>query len=247
MIYYIYHSAFAVELEKNILIFDFYKFPKNKKIEENDFFKRFIERKDKQVFVFSTHSHADHFNAKVLEWQHLNDTIKYILSDDIRIPFKHKNIIFTKEGDELEFSYKIGNNNEESSLKIFTFGSTDLGSSFYINIENKNIFHAGDLHFWHWEDDTEIEEREMKMAYLNQLNKIKKLEQIDIAFTPVDPRLGVNVYEGVELFYEILKPKVIIPMHFGDDYSAMKGFKEKFRNKDVKIIEIDDAMKKIME
>ena len=122
-----------------------------------------------------------------------------------------------------------------------------MGSSFYINIEDKNIFHAGDLHFWHWEDDSEIEEKEMKEAYIRQLNKIKKLPKIDIAFTVVDPRLGVNVYEGVELFWEILKPKVIIPMHFGDDYSAMKDFKEKFRDKEVKIIEIDDSMKKIME
>ena len=34
MIYYIYHSGFAVELEKNILIFDFYKFNENKKVEK---------------------------------------------------------------------------------------------------------------------------------------------------------------------------------------------------------------------
>lgn len=247
MVYYIYHSAFAIELEKNILIFDFYKIPESKKMEEATFYKSFIERKDKQVFVFSTHSHSDHFNPKILEWEKLNEKIFYILSDDIKISRNTKNTYFTKEGDELEISYSLENDFENQKIKIYTFGSTDLGSSFYVNIENKNIFHAGDLHFWHWEDDTEIEEKEMKKAYLDQLNKIKKLAKIDIAFTAVDPRLGANVYEGVEIFWDLLKPKTIIPMHFGDDYSAMKTFKEKFKAEEVEIIEIDDSMKKIME
>ena len=36
-------------------------------------------------------------------------------------------------------------------------------------------------------------------AYMSELEKIKKLDRIDIAFVPVDPRLGVNTLEGVEL------------------------------------------------
>ena len=39
MVYYIYHSAFVIELEKSILIFDFYKFPNNKKKEKEQFFR----------------------------------------------------------------------------------------------------------------------------------------------------------------------------------------------------------------
>ena len=85
-------------------------------------------------------------------------------------------------------------------------------------------------------------------AYMVQLEKIKKLNRIDIAFVPVDPRLGVNTLEGVELFYKYLKPKIIIPMHFSDDYSRMKELIEKFRyNDDVKVIEIKDSMEKVLE
>ena len=237
MVYYIYHSAFVIELEKSILIFDFYKFPNNTKKEKEEFFNRFIKRNDKKVYIFSTHSHSDHFNKEILTWLEMNENIKYILSDDIRI-YKHKNFYFTKEDDSFELD----------NLKISTFGSTDLGSSFYINTENKNIFHSGDLHFWHWEDDTPKEEKSMYDAYIFQLEKITKLDRIDIAFVPVDPRLGVNTLEGVELFYEILKPKIIIPMHFSDDYSQMKNFIEKFKyNDDVKVIEIKDNMEKVLE
>lgn len=237
MVYYIYHSAFVVELEKSILIFDFYKFPNNKINKKEEFFNRFIKRTDKKVYVFATHSHPDHFNKEILTWLEINENIKYILSDDIR-RHKHKNFYFTKENDSFELD----------NLKINTFGSTDLGSSFYVNTEDKNIFHSGDLHFWHWEDDTLEEEKVMYAAYMFQLEKIKKLDRIDIAFVPVDPRLGVNTLEGVELFYKILKPRIIIPMHFSDDYSQMKNFIEKFKNnEDVKVIEIRDSMEKVLE
>lgn len=85
-------------------------------------------------------------------------------------------------------------------------------------------------------------------AYMVQLEKIKKLNRIDIAFVPVDPRLGANTLEGVELFYKYLKPKIIVPMHFSDDYSQMKNFIEKFKNnEDVKVIEIRDSMEKVLE
>ena len=237
MVYYIYHSAFVVELEKSILIFDFYKFPNNKINKKKEFFNRFIKRTDKKVYVFATHSHPDHFNKEILTWLEINENIKYILSDDIR-RHKHKNFYFTKEDDSFELD----------NLKINTFGSTDLGSSFYVSTEDKNIFHSGDLHFWHWEDDTPEEEKAMYDAYMVQLEKIKKLDRIDIAFVPVDPRLGVNTLEGVELFYKYLKPKIIVPMHFSDDYSQMKNFIEKFKNnEDVKVIEIRDSMEKVLE
>ena len=237
MIYYIYHSGFVLELEKSILIFDFYRIPTDKKNEEESFISKFIKRTDKKVYVFSSHSHSDHFNKEILKWLNLNENIKYILSDDIKI-HKHKNFYFTKEGDSFELD----------NLKISTFGSTDLGSSFYVNVEDKNIFHSGDLHLWHWEDDTLEEEKTMYDAYMSELEKIKKLARIDIAFVPVDPRLGVNTLEGVELFYKVLKPKLIVPMHFSDDYSQMKNFIEAFKNiKDVEVIEIDESMKKILE
>ena len=237
MIYYIYHSGFVLELEKSILIFDFYRIPTDKKNEEESFISKFIKRTDKKVYVFSSHSHSDHFNKEILKWLNLNENIKYILSDDIKI-HKHKNFYFTKEGDSFELD----------NLKISTFGSTDLGSSFYVNVEDKNIFHSGDLHLWHWEDDTAEEEKTMYNAYMSELEKIKKLDRIDIAFVPVDPRLGVNTLEGVELFYKVLKPKLIVPMHFSDDYSQMKNFIENFKNiKDVEVIEIDESMKKILE
>ncbi len=237
MIYYIYHSGFAVELEKNILIFDFYKFNENKKVEKNFFIDNFLKKNNKKIYIFSSHSHYDHFNKEIFKWLEINEDIKYILSDDIKT-YKHKNFYFTREGKYFKLD----------DLEILTFGSTDLGSSFYVNVENKNIFHSGDLHFWHWEDDTLEEQKTMYEKYISIVRQIKGLASIDYAFVPVDPRLGVNTFEGVEIFYKELKPKVIIPMHFSEDYSKMNELIKKFESfKDVNVGKIEDDMKIIME
>nr|WP_314531466.1 MBL fold metallo-hydrolase [uncultured Fusobacterium sp.] len=237
MIYYIYHSGFAVELEKNILIFDFYKFNENKKVEKIFFIDNFLKKNNKKIYIFSSHSHYDHFNKEIFKWLEINEDIKYILSDDIKT-YKHKNFYFTREGKDFKLD----------DLEILTFGSTDLGSSFYVNVENKNIFHSGDLHFWHWEDDTLEEQKTMYEKYISIVRQIKGLASIDYAFVPVDPRLGVNTFEGVEIFYKELKPKVIIPMHFSEDYSKMNELIKKFESfKDVNVVKIEDDMKIIME
>ena len=237
MIYYIYHSGFAVELEKNILIFDFYKFNENKKVEKFFFIDNFLKKNNKKVYIFSSHSHYDHFNKEIFKWLEINEDIKYILSDDIKT-YKHKNFYFTREGKNFKLD----------DLEILTFGSTDLGSSFYVNVENKNIFHSGDLHFWHWEDDTLEEQKTMYEKYISIVRQIKGLASIDYAFVPVDPRLGVNTFEGVEIFYKELKPKVIIPMHFSEDYSKMNELIKKFESfNDVNVVKIEDDMKIIME
>ena len=52
MIYYIYHSGFVLELEKSILIFDFYRIPTDKKHEEESFISKFIKRNDKKVYSY---------------------------------------------------------------------------------------------------------------------------------------------------------------------------------------------------
>ncbi|MEI3154718.1 MAG: hypothetical protein V8S95_06185 [Odoribacter sp.] len=43
-------------------------------------------------------------------------------------------------------------------MRIKAFGSTDIGISFLIDIDNIRIFHAGDLNNWHWEEESTPEE-----------------------------------------------------------------------------------------
>ena len=81
---FIEHSGFCVELEKTVLIFDYYKgeFPEMPR--------------EKEIYVFSSHSHPDHFCQKIFELEKKYPNVKYILSDDIAVKAS-ENIIKIRE------------------------------------------------------------------------------------------------------------------------------------------------------
>lgn len=233
-IYYIYHSCFVVEDEKNILIFDYYKTPK--KLGPKIDILGFIKNKDKRVFVFSSHIHHDHFNPEILKWHELNKNIKYIFSSDIKVKSDDLDIIFLGENQELK----------TSDLYIKTYGSTDEGVSFWIEVGKKVVFHAGDLNWWAWPDDTLEEEKYMREKFQGIVDRIKENnKRIDIAFFPVDPRLEENMYKGGEYFVEELEPKYFVPMHFDKGYKEIEKFRKLFTTSKTKVVKIKDILEKI--
>ena len=68
---YLDHSGFAVEYQKYVLIFDWYK----GKLPEFD--------SEKEIYVFSSHSHYDHFDRKIFELENIYSNVRYVLSADI--------------------------------------------------------------------------------------------------------------------------------------------------------------------
>ena len=76
---YIFHSGFVLETDKSILIFDYW-------LDLNSVVPPFL-KKDKPVYVFSSHFHEDHFNSVIFEWRKQREGITYILSKDI---YKHR-------------------------------------------------------------------------------------------------------------------------------------------------------------
>lgn len=209
---YIYHSGFTVETENFFLVFDYYK---------GD-----IQLKDKPTYVFCSHSHEDHFNPEIFNWAKTKDDIGYILSSDIEdIPLIQAVIMSPDQ------EYDLGN------ISVKTFGSTDRGVSFLVHVDDKDIFFAGDLNWWHWNNDTDEEKRNEEAAFKGEINNIKGIN-IDLGFFPVDPRLEENYYLGGEYFIQALKPKVFVPMHFGDNYEVIKKFIHKMDDSSTNIVEI---------
>lgn len=209
---YIYHSGFTIEEEDYYLIFDYYK---------GD-----IELKDKETIIFCSHGHHDHFNSEILNWN--NEKTTYVFSDDIDVA----------EADHIHFMGPY----EELTLKgikIKSFGSTDLGLSFLIEINDKTIFYAGDLNWWYWNSNTDEEKIQEEKDFKDEIAKIKAQNQsIDIAFFPVDPRLEENYYRGGEYMIQELNPEYFFPMHFGDNLPVTSKFANKFKELSTKIMEI---------
>jgi len=212
-IQYLFNSGFSVETENHQLIFDCYKFfPK-------------LSHKDTTVFV--SHSHPDHYNPGILEWKNNKKNISYILSNDIKVKEPDDRIYFVGPDEEMTFG----------DMSIKTLGSTDLGVSFLVGVDNMTLFHAGDLNWWYWWDDTPEEIQVMEEAFKKEIHKLNG-KKIDIAFLPVDPRLRHNYCLGGEYFIMKIEPEFFVPMHFGEDYEIIKSFIKKVKDYSTKVIEI---------
>ncbi|MBQ2641861.1 MAG: ribosome biogenesis GTPase Der, partial [Lachnospiraceae bacterium] len=49
---------------------------------------------------------------------------------------------------------------KKGALSVATLGSTDQGVAFVVNYAGQTVYHAGDLHWWAWPDDTAREEED---------------------------------------------------------------------------------------
>lgn len=240
---YLFNSGFFVETRQYLFLFDYCKdqaktVSLGKKRPHQSGVKK-IMNTDKQVLIFASHSHADHFNPVVLQWIAFNNRINYILSNDIKTPrldnalMKRVKLISAYE--ELELG----------EVKIKTFGSTDQGVSFLVQADGLTIFHAGDLNWWDWSDDPEEERRSAERRFIDEIAKLKGAE-IDLAFFPVDPRLGRNYAGGGKRLIKELRPEVFIPMHFGVNYEIIDRFTEEIKNFGTKVIRINSSPQQIL-
>ena len=192
------HSGFLVQIGEYNLIFDYYTDEKN--VITSEVFK------GKKTCVLASHNHHDHYNAKVFEWAGLGD-VMYVLENDCKALGEALHI---GVGDEVSMF--------DGAVHIRAYGSTDEGVSFLVKVDGVTMFHAGDLNDWHWDGEMSASElSEMEESYLSVLGELVG-EQINVAFIPVDPRLGVHAGRGRDGFERVVGAEKIVPMHFsGND------------------------------
>lgn len=234
-IYYIYHSGFAIKTKNHFLIFDYYKEPIESKQNASVLSPENIKDM-KNLIVFSSHSHEDHFNPSIFEWEKHNSDIQYILSNDIKADKDKSNYSFIAEGEEKSYN----------DVYVKAYGSTDIGISFLVKVDGLTIFHAGDLNWWHWKEDSLEEQLAAESAFKAHIEKLKEEKCIDIAFFPVDPRLEESYYIGGEHFAREIKPELLIPMHFGDATYITKEFENKMKKINIKAVEINYSGQEII-
>ena len=214
---YIHHSSFCVELENSILLFDYFK----GELPEFD--------PNKKLYVFASHFHKDHFDKCIFEIQNHHPDVIYILSKDIK-RYRSKYIKAAKKAVIVNFDENI----KVDDMKIKTLESSDIGVAFLIEIEDKVIYHAGDLNWWHWEGENSDEENKYaENKFKDGLDKIKDRD-IDVAFVPLDPRQGDFYHLGFNYFMENTNTKLAFPMHIWGDFSLCKSFKDSEYAKDYK-------------
>lgn len=199
---FIFHSSFAVELMRCVLIFDYYGEGKLPKFPA-----------DKKLYFLNSHSHQDHFRRELLKLHDRYPQSEYILSNDIRLrPSEQAPWIHSVRRRE---EYVFG----EGELRVRTLRSTDMGVAFIAEAEGKRIYHAGDLNWWHWEGEDKAWNNNMAASYKQEIDAIDG-EQFDVSFVPLDPRLGDACCWGMKYFLEHVRTRAVFPMHCWEQYGV---------------------------
>lgn len=214
---YIYHSCYLLEFDGFSVIFDYYK--DAKRDDEQYWIRDYLLSKTDDLYVFCTHSHSDHFNAEILKWEEKKSNITYIFSKELldsQAASANNRYVFL---DKLQ-SY------QDHRLKATAFGSTDVGASFLLNIGGRQIFHAGDLNNWHW--NQEVPKHEATAYETNFLCELELLaentKELFLTMFPVDPRLGEDYMRGAQQFVNRICTDYFFPMHFGENYEKANAF-----------------------
>ncbi|MCR5834483.1 MAG: MBL fold metallo-hydrolase [Selenomonadaceae bacterium] len=211
-IYYLLNSGFLIQDERTLMIFDDYEDP------EGIIDAAYDKGEFDKLYIFVTHSHFDHFGTRIRAYAPKVE--KYIFSSDIKRTkrvklFPTPKIVYMKRY----------TNWEDDTIKVKTFDSTDVGVSFLVETPSgKKIFHAGDFNWWHWEDDTLQNIELAEKVFKRQMQRITGLEA-DLAFFPVDGRLGSSQEKGAIHFISRTKFKGFVAMHRAD-YPLWKPSRE---------------------
>ncbi|MDR0897560.1 MAG: MBL fold metallo-hydrolase [Oscillospiraceae bacterium] len=220
---YLAHSGFALQLEDTLLVFDDARGtpPEGAGPSEGYITKETIAAQQRTVY-FVSHSHGDHFNPAIYDNAQAA-SVYYVLGDDL--PDAHSGIRLSP-----------GQSAQVGGAHIEAFASTDQGVSFLITIDGYTIFHAGDLNLWHWrQESTPKEVEQAEREYIEAVTPLIGRE-IDLAFFPLDPRMGEMYDAGAQHFIMHVRPHVLIPMHFWDRADVPEDFARRNRTRHVEVL-----------
>jgi len=173
-----------------------------------------IAEKEKADIILITHEHYDHCSVEDVKKIIKNDTIIFTVSDCAKK--LGMNVKLVKPGDKI----KIEN------IEIEAVPSYNINKQFHpksrgwvgfiLNINGVRIYHAGDTDF------------------IPEMKDIK----VDIALVPIGGTYTMN-YEEAAHAVEVIKPKIVIPMHYGKIVGSKEDvlkFKKLLEGKDIDVI-----------
>ncbi|MDD3866940.1 MAG: MBL fold metallo-hydrolase [Eubacteriales bacterium] len=216
---YLHHSGFMVAAGRRLLVFDYYSNPSEPALAKR--LRRLVADAAAgadRITLLASHQHHDHYDPEIWRLDLAGRPCDTVLSDDISgqaVP----------AGQE-PFRMKAGDSLQLGDLRVSAFGSTDAGVSFLVEQPGLRLFHAGDLNWWNWIDEStpdELVEYERDFrAVIGDLQPAASA--LDCVFFPVDPRLGTVSHCGAEIFLQTFHPAHFFPMHFAWDYAETDRF-----------------------
>ena len=205
------HSGMVIETDDATLIFDYY-------IDPAGIIPQILARA-KRLYVFVSHSHRDHLNPEIFDWDIYVSEIQYIIANECR-----RKLARSRNLDA--FSIHFLHHDEDWSdtrIAVRAFDSTDVGVSFLVSIGEKRVFHAGDYTCWDFSEEHDAATvRKARGDFHAILTRITQFApEIDVAMMPVVPNIGGDWAYGAREFLKSVRVAIFIPMHmWGRDREA---------------------------
>ncbi|MCP5105352.1 MAG: hypothetical protein GY950_18330 [bacterium] len=206
--WYLGHSGWAVKTQNHLLVFDYFKGEKGP--DQSYLANGHInpgELEGLDVTVLVSHVHGDHYDPSIFEWKKSVKNINYVMG------FKPQKAAgnYTYVGPRQK--KKIGD------MKIITIESNDSGVAFFVLVDGVKIFHSGD-HANRKQDFSGPFAKEIDFLAEHNLKP-------DLFFAPVSG-CGFGDLEAVKkgVYYTVkkLSPKVVFPMHAGQNECRYNAF-----------------------
>ncbi|MDC0584300.1 ankyrin repeat domain-containing protein [Bacteroidales bacterium] len=213
------HSGWIVQTDNAVLVFDYWSKGAswNKCLANGTFCNK--EMKDKEVYVFVSHAHGDHYDTVINKWATQVNNINYIYGFDPNTAWVNK-----KTGYHGPEFVQLENNTTKQvkNIKVTALKSNDTGQGFLVEVNGISVYHPGD-HAWFSADDEEVFKKEVD--FISTVNR-----NVDIAFMPVSgcPNRWKPEYivQGYNYSMEKLNPKQVYLMHGSGREYAYKEFVE---------------------
>lgn len=233
---YIHHSSFYIEFEHKVLVFDYYDGTSIEACIYNGSMPEFST--DTEIYVFSSHSHRDHFDMEVLKWSERYNKIHYIFAKEVKkklgnsvlrkiFPDKDEQGIQKIKG--MIHYVKPDEQLKITGVQVETLLSTDSGVAFLVTCDGRTIYHAGDLNWWHWDEEGEEFNRYQEETYKAEIDKLSG-RKIDVAFVIIDPRQEEKMFWGIDYFRNHVSAEYIIPMHMWKKYEYIRKYKASLKD-----------------
>lgn len=250
---YIHHSAFCVETDGIALVFDYFKGDCIPSCTYHGAMPKLKE--DTPVYVFSSHSHRDHFDTEVLSWRERYPNIHYIFAKEIKKKLGNSMLrrLGVPESTRDAITYvKPGERYEVGRVVVETLLSTDSGVAFLVTVapasqkgmdsptahapadgagegafaSGTTIYHAGDLNWWRWEGEPEDFNAYQEKTYKEQVALLSG-RKVDVAFVVLDPRQEGDKFLGIDYFMEHVQARHVVPMHMWKQYGLVKEYQDR--------------------
>ena len=241
---YIGHSGFLVETKEAYLLFDCLAVPGELPNQDLEYSIGILPEMDKKkdIVVFVSHQHKDHYERAIWKLRELYPHVKYVISKDIPFSSKAQEKLGITEMDLQDILRAYGNKRYNLALqngneiKIETFFSTDEGVAYYVTLNGQTIYHAGDLHLWAWEEEGPKYVKTMTDQFYWVTEGLKG-RKTDVAFVLLDPRLEKTAYQGIDAYLELMDCKCVFPMHFWKQYDFVACYLNERPGSPVQMIE----------